>query len=103
MHGVPAMQRMISRLLRWHVEWLQQAGTLTDERAQWLYAITSMVEKPLQMGAAGNLRQLLRFCAAQPKPEIAEDAARLHTMVAIAGAYFRQDEGLSQVAKASYM
>ena len=103
MPGVPVTQRMVARLLRWHVEWLQQAGTLTDARAEWLYAVTALVEKPLQMGAAGNLRQLLRFCAAKPPPQSAEDAARLHTMVAIAGAYFRQDEGMSQIAKAAYM
>lgn len=97
-----AVQRMVSRLLRWHVAWLQEAGSLTDERAQWLFALAVLLEKPLQMGAAGNLRQLLRCCASLQHDSKQAGAARLHTMVAIAGAYFRQDERLSQVAKEAY-
>jgi hypothetical protein len=102
-HGVLPLQRMVSRLLRWHVEWLQGGSALSDASAQWLYALAAVLEKPLQMGSAGMLRQLLRVCAGQPRPEAAAGAARLHVLIAIAGAYFRQDEGLSQVAKAAYM
>ena len=93
---------MVSRLLRWHVEWLQEAGGLTDERAQWLFALAALLEKPLQMGPAGNLRALLRCCASWRRGATAAGGARLDTMVAIAGAYFRQDERLSQVAKEAY-
>ena len=97
-----AVQRMVSRLLRWHVEWLQEAGSLTDERAQWLFALAVLLEKPLQMGGAGMLRQLLRCCARLQHDGKQADAGRLHTLIAIAGAYFRQDERLSQVAKEAY-
>ena len=61
---------------------------------QWIYALTSVLEKPLAMGTAAALRDLLRYCA-QQQPASAEDAARNAVLVAIAGAYFGQDEQLA--------
>lgn len=61
---------------------------------QWIYALTSVLEKPLAMSTAAALRDLLRYCAKQ-QPTTAEDAARQGLLVAIAGAYFRQDEHLA--------
>lgn len=88
------MQLTVNRLLKWHIMWQCEAHALQDRSVQWIYALTSVLEKPLAMGTAAALRDLLRYCA-QQQPTSAEDAARKAVLVAIAGAYFGQDEHLA--------
>ncbi|BDA41964.1 probable Gem-associated protein 2 [Coccomyxa sp. Obi] len=87
-------QLTVNRLLKWHITWQCEAPAIQDRSVQWIYALTSVLEKPLAMGTAAALRDLLRYCARQ-QPVSAEDAARKAVLVAIAGAYFGQDEHLA--------
>lgn len=87
-------QLAVNRLLRWHVIWQCEAPAVSERSVQWIYALAAVLEKPLAMGTAAALRDLLRYCAEQ-RPQLAEEQARLQLLVALAGGYFRQDEGLA--------
>lgn len=90
------LQLTVNRLLKWHITWQCEAPILQDRSVQWIYALTSVLEKPLAMSTAAALRDLLRYCAKQ-EPKSSEDAAKRALLVAISGAYFRQDEHLASL------
>jgi hypothetical protein len=66
-------------------------------RAQWLFALASRLEKPLHADTAACFRGVLRHCAAL-RARVADSGdpllPRLNVLIAVAGAYFGQDEGL---------
>ncbi|KAI8469388.1 MAG: survival motor neuron interacting protein 1-domain-containing protein [Monoraphidium minutum] len=73
-------------------------------RAQWLFALAARLDKPLTPELAAALRGLLRHCAAlRGRVEAAEDPllARLNVLIAVAGAYFGQDESMVAVIDSS--
>jgi hypothetical protein len=84
---------------------LHQAQSLLDARpaglplarAQWLFALAARLEKPLHAELAAACRGLLRHCAAlRAGAAGAGDPLlpRLNVMIAMAGAYFGQDESM---------
>jgi hypothetical protein len=84
---------------------MHQAQSLLDARpaalplarAQWLFALAARLEKPLHADAAAACRGLLRHCAALRAAAVGAGdplLPRLNVMIAVAGAYFGQDERL---------
>ncbi|GBF92079.1 hypothetical protein Rsub_04426 [Raphidocelis subcapitata] len=96
----------VSAVFNRHVQQLLdcQPPSLPLARAQWLFALAARLEKPLTADAAASFRALLRRCAAlRAGVGGADDPAlpRLNVLIAVAGAYFGQDEGLVQLVDAS--
>lgn len=54
-----SVQVGVWHVLRHHIEWLE-SERLTDLKAQWLYALLSRLETPLDATASSTLRGLLR-------------------------------------------
>lgn len=47
-------------LLRYHIAWLERVDGLPEERAQWLFALSVVVDKPLDAQTMAAYRALLR-------------------------------------------
>ncbi|KAK9810074.1 hypothetical protein WJX72_004382 [[Myrmecia] bisecta] len=86
-------------LFQRHVDWLVCSKHPPEEQHMlWLYALAARLEKPLAARTSAQLRSLLRHCACLRADVL--DAAdpllpHLNVMIAIAGAYFGQDEALA--------
>ena len=72
-------------------------------RAQWLFALAARLDKPLRADAAACFRGVLRRCAAL-RAGVGDRGdpllPRLNVLIAVAGAYFGQDEGLVRLVDA---
>lgn len=76
---------------------LREEGVAPDAAAQ-LYALSARIEKPLHADTCALYRQLLRFAAGRRAAAAgpADPALpHLNILIAIAGAYFGQDEELA--------
>lgn len=49
-------------LLRYHIGWLERVEGLPEERAQWIFALSAVVDKPLDAQTSAAFRALLRRC-----------------------------------------
>lgn len=102
----PPPQVGVASVFNRHVQQLLDCHppSLPLARAQWLFALAARLDKPLTADAAASFRALLRRCAAlRAAVGGADDPAlpRLNVLIAVAGAYFGQDEGLVQLVDAS--
>ncbi|KAG0563246.1 hypothetical protein M758_8G015100 [Ceratodon purpureus] len=82
-------------LLRYHIAWLERVDGLPEERAQWLFALSVVVDKPLDAQTMAAYRSLLRRCASLRASKTSaedEDLHRLNVLITIAGRYFGQAE-----------
>lgn len=73
---------------------------VSPDAAAALYALSARLERPLHGDTCAAYRALLRRCAAQRAglpPGRHPLAAHLNVLIAVAGAYFGQDEGLAAV------
>lgn len=103
----------MAELLQRHVEQLLDQPEAGPLRGQWLFALAARLEKPIHADVSAAFRALLRKCcvlraalaAAASDGEAAAGAAarhspalaRLNVLIVVAGAYFGQDEQLSQL------
>lgn len=92
-------QPLVVELLSHHIEWLTEDfgddgnGDLTPLRAQWLFALMSVLEKPLCPSTCSVLRDLARFCIG--KREKCEDQSIIRAyswFICIVGKYFHQGD-----------
>lgn len=95
-------QVSVVKLLRRHVLAASLLSDLSNLRAQWLFALSATLQKPVSADTGSLFRGLLRHCcmlrATLANPQ--EDALpRLNTLIVIAGACFGQDEYLSGFAQ----
>lgn len=93
-------QVCIEVLLQRHVEALAPLAALPFPRGAWLFALAARIEKPLHADAGAAFRALLRKCATlRTSASGPADPAlpQLNVLIAIAGAYFGQDENLSRL------
>eukprot|EP00249_Psilotum_nudum_P010448 c22550_g1_i1 orf=117-1646(+) len=79
-------------LFRYHVSWLEGVEVLTYKRALWLFALSAVVDKPLDDITSASFRALLRKCATlrSSKKHKDEELYMLNILVVIAGSYFGQ-------------
>ena len=90
------LQVQLTKLLRWHINWLRQdMHSLRTESTMWIFALLALLEKPISASTAAHLRIMLRHLQALKCQQGHGDGsmkARMQLLVAIAGAYFGQDE-----------
>lgn len=82
-------------LLRYHIAWLERVDDLPEGRAQWLFALSAVVDKPLDAQTMAAYRTLLRRCASLRATKTSAEnveLCRLNMLIAIAGRYFGQAE-----------
>lgn len=65
-HGT---QVSVRQLLEYHIRWAKKAKEVDEVHTQWLYALLSRLDKPIDADMASALRSLLR--------RLAEDRCRL--------------------------
>jgi len=84
----------ISSLLQYHIEWLE-TKILTRERALWIFALLTRLDKPLDADMAASLRKLLRRASvlrSQLKDAGGETLPSLNIIIVIVAKYFGQQE-----------
>jgi hypothetical protein len=59
----------VRQLLEYHIRWAKKAKEVDEVHTQWLYALLSRLDKPIDADMASALRSLLR--------RLAEDRCRL--------------------------
>lgn len=82
-------------LLRYHIAWLERVDGLPELRAQWLFALSVAVDKPLDAQTMAAYRALLRRCASLRASKASaedEELHRLNMLITVAGRYFGQAE-----------
>ena len=90
---VTIIQRLVSK-----VKAVTAAASFSPEDAAYLYALSARLERPLHADTAACYCRLLRKCkewraaVADPRDEI---LVHLNIAIALAGAFFRQDEELA--------
>ncbi|KAG2488435.1 hypothetical protein HYH03_012942 [Edaphochlamys debaryana] len=97
-------QVSVGSLLQRHVSQLADQPHLTYMRSQWLFALAAVLERPVPPDVAAALRELVRRCSAwRASLSSPSDPClpRLNLLLAVAGAYFGQDEGLAAAAAAA--
>jgi hypothetical protein len=62
-------QVSVRQLLEYHIRWAKKAKEVDEVHTQWLYALLSRLDKPIDADMASALRSLLR--------RLAEDRSRL--------------------------
>ncbi|XP_024526169.1 gem-associated protein 2 [Selaginella moellendorffii] len=80
-------------LLRHHISWLDDLENLAEERALWLYALSAVVDEPLDLDTSAAVRELLRKCAlirASRNFRGERELEMLNIIITIAGNYFGQ-------------
>jgi hypothetical protein len=65
-------------LLRYHIAWLERVDGLPEDRAQWLFALSVVVDKPLDAQTMAAYRALLRRCIHSSYPD--SDLSTLHLL-----------------------
>jgi hypothetical protein len=84
-------------LLRFHIAWLERVDGLPYERTLWLFALSVVIDKPLDAQTSAAFRALLRRCAILRATKVSADDEELHRLnllITIAGHYFGQSEDL---------
>ncbi|CAM6048466.1 unnamed protein product [Sphagnum compactum] len=84
-------------LLRLHIAWLERVDGLPYERTLWLFALSVVIDKPLDAHTSAAFRALLRRCAILRATKVSADDEELHRLnllITIAGHYFGQSEDL---------
>jgi hypothetical protein len=85
----------VNWLLRAQARWISTGARRLDEAsARWLFALLSVLEKPLEPELAADLRSVLRRCrhlrASLPEAEAAPLLPALNILICIIGRYFGQ-------------
>lgn len=96
----PPLQLQVRRQLHSAIRAAVREGLLTADSAPALYALSARTEKPLHADTCALYRQLLKLCAAQRAAATGADdplLPHLNIHIALAGAYFGQDEELAAV------
>lgn len=89
----------VAALFQHHVAALRALPGLPLARAQWLFALSARIGKPLHAGGAAGFRALFARCAALragvggPGDPL---LPRANVLMAVAGAYFGQDPGMAE-------
>eukprot|EP01018_Ginkgo_biloba_P021050 Gb_13614 [translate_table: standard] len=81
-------------LFKYHVSWLENISSLSKDRALWLFALCTVLDKPLDAETSAAVRALLRKCASlrASKTGDNEELPMLNILITIAGKYFGQAE-----------
>lgn len=81
-------------MLQKRIRLLDPADTISRNDCMWLFALSAMVDAPLDADTCSSLRSLLRKCASlrAMKIELDDQVVMLNILAAISGRYFGQAE-----------
>ncbi len=85
-------------LLQHHIEALEQLSSITLARSRWLFALAARLETPIHADTGAAFRGMHRRCVTwRAAVHAPQDPLLplLNVLIAVAGAYFKQDEGLA--------
>ncbi|PIA34435.1 hypothetical protein AQUCO_03700003v1 [Aquilegia coerulea] len=90
--GMDAVSR--ASMLRSRIRSLEAMNTLPRNECAWLYALSAVVDTPLDADTGASLRCLLRKCAQlrSEKSDCDDEVVMLNILVTISGRYFGQSE-----------
>ena len=94
-------QVQVKELLQWHSNWAVAAEDIPEQTAAWLFALTAVVEKPLDADTAACMSDLLKL-GWQVAAESSERRASVDIVLAICGGYFAQDDRLIAYSREEY-
>ena len=94
-------QVQVKELLQWHSDWAIAAEGISGQAAAWLFALTAVVEKPLDADTAACMSDLLKL-SWQVAAECNEHQASVDIVLAICGGYFAQDDRLIAYSREEY-
>ena len=99
-------QGQAEHLLQLHCGWALRDQQWSSPNAKWLYALAARIDKPASASMCAQLRSLLRHCAGllSNSGSASEDLQlpEIHLIMAIAGAYFRQDDSMIGLCRDEY-
>ena len=94
-------QVQVKELLQWHSDWAVAAEGISEQTAAWLFALTAVVEKPLDADTAACMSDLLKL-SWQLAAESSKRHASTDIVLAICGGYFAQDDKLIAYSREEY-
>jgi survival of motor neuron protein-interacting protein 1 len=92
----------VAALLQHQIEALEQQQGIGLGRSRWLFALAARLEKPIHADVGASFRSLYKRCVGwRARLSSAHDPLLpiLNVLVAVAGAYFKQDELLAAMVQ----
>ncbi len=92
----------MAALLQHQIEALEQQQGIGLGRSRWLFALAARLEKPIHADVGASFRSLYKRCVGwRARLSSAHDPLLpiLNVLVAVAGAYFKQDELLAAMVQ----
>lgn len=92
-------QVCVAAVLQRYIQQFHDMPSPSRAQCLWLFALTARLEKPIHADMGASMRALLRkVCALRAGLQRADDdLAQYNILIAITGAYFGQDEHLTQM------
>lgn len=91
------MQADAEQLMQWHCSWAVDQKDWPPHCALWLYGLAARINKPPAAATSALFRSLLQSCQSRMPSDIDCYDTRIPEIgliMAVAGAYFGQHEGL---------